>query len=198
MNNYDIVNLKTKRLILGKGTEEDYLKVYEYDFSKLRDLDGIIEYVKNPVKEIKKSFKKGQDYFFKQCKKNHMFDWIIYKKGVPIGNILADLEDIADKKIEITINIHPSNWNKGYATESIDKVIDYLMNSGYDKVILRYLDGDSKIKHISEKLGFKPYLINENVYKLGNEYLDEFQVVMYKDDWFSKTGKLNIIGKVLL
>ncbi len=196
-NNYEIMLIKTKRLILKKGTMTDYLKVYEYDFTKLRDIDGIIEYVKSSSDEIIKSFKKGDEHFFKQCKKNHMFDWIIYYKKTPIGNVLADQEDLSNKSIEITINIHPSSWNKGYATETLNKVIDYLMGIGYDKIIMRYVDGESKIKHICEKLGFKPYLINKDSFAISNDKLDEYIVIMTKEDWFSKTGKITIVNKVL-
>lgn len=32
--------LETERLILKKGLPEDFIKVYEYDFTKLRDICG--------------------------------------------------------------------------------------------------------------------------------------------------------------
>ena len=38
--------LETPRLILKRGTKEDYQKVYEYDFTKLRDIAGEFEYIK--------------------------------------------------------------------------------------------------------------------------------------------------------
>lgn len=195
---YLIKELVTKRLILKKGKEKDYLSVYEYDFTKLKDFDGMIEYAEQDVKSIKKSFKKGEDYFFKVCEKNHMFDWIIYLNDTPIGNILADRENLKENKIEITINIHPNYWNKGYATEAIDAVIDFLVEKSYDKIIIRYLEGDTKVKHISEKLGFKPYDITYDAIIFEKNYLDEYQVIMLKDEWLSKTGKINIVDKVLL
>ncbi len=194
---YLVKALFTKRLILKKGHEKDYLSVYEYDFTKLKDFDGMIEYAEQDVKSIKKSFRKGEEYFFKVCEKNHMFDWIIYCNDVPVGNILADQEDLVENKIEITINVHPDYWNKGYATEAINAVIDFLVEKSYDKIIIRYLEGDTKVKHISEKLGFKPYDITKDVAVFDKSYLDEYQVVMLKDDWLSKTGKLKIVNKVL-
>ena len=39
--------LETERLILKKGTAEDFIKVYEYNFTKLRDICGEFEFVKN-------------------------------------------------------------------------------------------------------------------------------------------------------
>ena len=38
--NYETVELKTKRLIIKKGQKEDFLRDYEYDFNKLKNVDG--------------------------------------------------------------------------------------------------------------------------------------------------------------
>jgi hypothetical protein len=43
---YITPKLETEWLILKRGTYEDYVKVYEYDFTKLRDIAGEFEYVK--------------------------------------------------------------------------------------------------------------------------------------------------------
>ena len=40
---YETPQLETERLILKRGTYEDFVKVYEYDFTKLRDINGIKE-----------------------------------------------------------------------------------------------------------------------------------------------------------
>ena len=39
--------LETERLILRKGTSDDFIKVYGYNFTKLRDIFGEFEFVKN-------------------------------------------------------------------------------------------------------------------------------------------------------
>ena len=39
--NYEIKMLESNRLIMKKGQKEDYLKVYEYNFKKLMDVDGV-------------------------------------------------------------------------------------------------------------------------------------------------------------
>ena len=35
---YETPQLETERLILKRGTYEDYVKVYEYDFTRLRNI----------------------------------------------------------------------------------------------------------------------------------------------------------------
>jgi len=37
---YETPQLETERLILKRGTYEDYVKVYEYDFTRLRNIAG--------------------------------------------------------------------------------------------------------------------------------------------------------------
>lgn len=62
--------LETKRLILKRGTYDDYAKVYEYDFGKLRDIAGEFEYVKQDL-ELIKGYEKERE---------NAYDWIIYLK----------------------------------------------------------------------------------------------------------------------
>lgn len=50
---YKIPILETERLILQKGSYEDYVKVYEYDFTRLRNIDGEFEFVKYDPEKLK-------------------------------------------------------------------------------------------------------------------------------------------------
>lgn len=43
---YETPQLETERLILKRGTLEDLQKVYEYNFTKLRDINCEFEFVK--------------------------------------------------------------------------------------------------------------------------------------------------------
>ena len=68
---YKTPTLETNRLILKRGTYEDYTKVYEYDFTKLRDIAGEFEYVKQDPKALI-----GFDTYADD--QDNVFDWIIY------------------------------------------------------------------------------------------------------------------------
>lgn len=74
--------METERLILKRGQFDDYVKVYEYDFMKLRNIAGEFEFVKLDSKRIE-----GFDKQFEET-----FDWIVYLKNdkIPIANIVAD------------------------------------------------------------------------------------------------------------
>ena len=55
--NYEVLELRTNRLIIKKGNKEDFLKVYEYDFNKLKNVDNICKLVKQDDNKINELFK---------------------------------------------------------------------------------------------------------------------------------------------
>ncbi len=190
--NYETKEIKTKRLIMKRGKKEDYMKVYEYDYSELKGIDGIIKFVKKDLKRLELLFKNGMKRYFSKIKKGHMFDWIIYLNDSPIGNILTGDEDINKKEIEVSFNIHPSYWGKGYMPEALEGVIEHLYSIGYNNIICTYYDGNMKAKRVLDKLGFKPYKLVKDSFKSKNGNLvDVYKVIMTKEDWFSKTGRLD-------
>ena len=46
------ISLETQRLFLKRGNREDYYQVYEYDFTKLRNINGEFEFVKQDLSKI--------------------------------------------------------------------------------------------------------------------------------------------------
>ena len=64
--------LETTRLILKRGTQEDFIRVYEYDFTRLRNTNNEFEFVKNDLDKIKEYSKYHDE------EKNNVFDFIIY------------------------------------------------------------------------------------------------------------------------
>lgn len=192
--NYETVELKTKRLIMRRGEKEDFLKVYEYDFSKLKNVDGVCKLVKQDAKKIEDLFKGGMKRYYSKIKKVHMFDWIVYLDNMAIGNVLTEEENYDERKIELSYNLHPSYWGNGYMPEAISCVIEYLFSLGYDNIICTYSDGNIKAKRVLDKLGFKPYRIIEDAWKAeSGNMIDDYKVIMTKDYWFSRTGKLSKI-----
>ena len=188
--NYEIKELKSKHLIMKRGIKEDYLKVYEYDFNKLKSIDDIYLLEKQDHSKIENLFKGGEKRYFSKLKKAHMFDWIIYKDNNPIGNVLTT-DESSNKNIEVKINIHPDHWGKGYAKESLETIMDYLFSLGYDNIICEYEDGNLRAKRVLDKLGFKPYSIEKDLLKSAKgNLIDVYKTIMTKEDWFSKTGKL--------
>lgn len=157
---YITPQLDTERLLLKRGTIEDYKKVYEYDFRKLREINGEFEYVKYDGAKIE-GWEKPYD---------NSYDWIVYLKDnfIPIANITADRERKDINAIELSFNTHPNYWKKGYTTEALKEVFKFLFEQGYENILCGYDEGNIRSKSINEKLGFVPYEIRENAwYKEG-------------------------------
>ena len=190
---YETIDLRTKNLVIKKGDLNSFLRVYEYDFNKLKNIDGIYKLEINNNDEIRKSFKNGKEAYYSKIKKAKMFDWILYFDDVPIGNIYTNDEEQPEKSIYVSFNLHPKYWGKGYIPEALIQIIEYLFSIGYDNIISGYLDGNNRAKRVIEKLGFKPYKIIKDSYTsdLGNK-IDEYKSIITKDDWFSRTSKISI------
>ncbi len=192
--NYETVILKTNRLIMQKGTKDDYLRVYEYDFNKLKNVDGECKLEKQDLSKINSWFNGGMKKYYSKLKKAHMFDWIIYYNNDAIGNVLTLEEDLFSKTIEISYNLHPSYWGNGFMPEALESAMSYLFSIGYDNIICTYSDGNIKSKRVLEKLGFKPYKIIKDSWKSdkGN-MIDDYKTIMTKEDFLSRTSKINVI-----
>lgn len=170
---YETPQLETERLILKRGKKEDYIKVYEYDFTKLRDIAGEFEFVKLDPKRIE-----GFEEPYEES-----YDWIVYLKDTmePIGNITADRERKEIKSIELAFNTHPNYWRVGYTTEALIEIMKFLFNQGYENIICGYSEGNIKSKSIGEKLGFEPYEVHENAWKKNGIPITDYTTILSKE-----------------
>ena len=169
--------LETDRLFLKRGIEEDYCKVYEYDFRKLRDINNEFELVKHDLSQI-------ADFVLESDDNLDMADWIIYLKDMaPIGNIIADriVEDI--NAIEISFNLHPDFWGNGYMKEACVAVMEYLFSLGFDNILCRYSEGNIKSKKVIEKIGFKYYKTIKDAWVKNGVEITDYKTIMNKEEF---------------
>ena len=181
IKHYKSEPIQTERLILKKGTLDDYLAVYEYDFTKLRDIDGEFEYQKQDLDEFKKSFEPDIEQFHLKNEAEHTFAWIIYLEEIPIGEILADREE-ADE-IELAFNLHPTHWGNGYMPEAIITVVNYLFDLGYENIRAGYSDGNIKSKRVLEKTGFESCGVDKNAWTKNGKPIDDYKMILTKSNW---------------
>ena len=173
---YITPQLETERLILKRGTYEDYVKVYEYDFTKLRDIAGEFEYVKQDP-EVLIGFDTYAD------EEDNVYDWIMYLKenDMPIGNIVADREIEELKSTELAFNLHPNYWGKGYMKEAVVEVMKYLFENGFENVMCGYDEGNIKSEKVGEKIGFVPYSKKENAWVKNGVGITSYKTILSKE-----------------
>ena len=187
MMKYIVPTLQTERLILRKGSYEDYVKVYEYDFTRLRNIAGEFEYVKNDPEKLK-GFETYAD------EEENVLDFIIYLKdsNQPIGNIVFDRYDEKNKSLEISCNLHPNYWKKGYMTEAILSSMEYVFsNLDIDNILYGFAEENYKSRGLSEKIGFDFYADCIEHYKRIDKDIKEIQTIMSKENFNKKYGTNN-------
>jgi len=172
---YDTPKIITDRLILMRGSFEDYVKVYEFDFRFLRDICGDFRYVRQDPENIR-GFETYAD-------EDDAMDWIIYLKDgtLPIGNIIADRPDAEVNGIELSFNLHPDYWGNEYMKEAAVGVMRYLFSLGFDNVLCGYSDGNRKSKRVCEKLGFEPFKVKEEAWFKDGQPVTDYLLIISKE-----------------
>jgi len=155
---YVMPKLETERLILNEGTYDDYVKVYEYDFDRLRDIAGEFEYKKCEPEQVRKTFE--------SCKEENTLNFIVYLKDkkIPIGNIVFNRYCELLKSLEISINLHPNYWGNKYMKEALLCSMKYIYNNlDIDKIFYTYAIDNRKSLSLCKKIGFE-YCGTSNIY----------------------------------
>ena len=179
--------LQTERLILKRGSYEDFTKVYEYDLTKLRNIAGEFEFVKYDPEKLR-GFVTYAD------EEENVLDFIIYlrENNQPIGNIVYDRYDINNKSLEISCNLHPNYWRRGYMTEAILSTMEYVFNNlDIDNIVYGFAEENYKSRGLSEKIGFDFYADCIEHYKRIDKDIKEIQTIMSKENFNKKYGTNN-------
>ena len=179
-----VIDLISDRLILKQGNFEDYKKVYEYDFRKLRNINGEFNYVKYKNDEMIRLMSTPNV-------NPDEYDYIIYLKEsmIPIGNIMADRKNETLNSLELSFNLHPNYWKNGYMTEAILIFCDYLYQMGYDNILCGYSEGNEKSKLIGKKIGFTFYEKEENAWIKDGVEITDYKTILSKSDFYKKEKK---------
>lgn len=157
--------LETERLILRRYEETDIDMQYEV----LTD-DRLAEYIKFPnlTKEeelecIKDWIKNADDSKYKK--------WVIILKSdnTPIGNISVNRIEKKHNYCNVGYVILYNYWGKGYASEALKAVSDYLLQRGYYLVECSCNELNKQSSRVMEKAGFKKdgYVANRRLNKDG-------------------------------
>lgn len=182
-----MIPIETERLIINHGEIEDYVKVHEFDFNYLEDIDGNFKYVKRDPEEVRSWFSNdlNMEEHFKRLEKNKSYNFIIYLKDTlePIGNIGFDRYNETFNSLEISCYIHPNYWRNDYVKEALISAMEYIYSFGFENIIYGYYEGNIKSKRNCVKLGFKPYeQVKVNNF-LGKNSI-EYRNIMSKEDFY--------------
>ena len=153
--------LETERLILRRYQESDINAFYEIIHDK-----RLQTYIKFPDLSLEEEMN-----YIKECIRNVDIDkcekWAIVLKenNETIGNISVNTIYNKHNYCDVGYVIRYDYWGRGYASEALNKVSNYLLNSGYYLVECTCNELNKKSARVMLKAGFKKdgYLPNRRI-----------------------------------
>lgn len=164
--------LETERLILRYLRKEDTHDI----FININHNKEVLKYFidKYVEKEEEMTLEKTIDY----CLNNERYLFAIELKSTHevIGMILqCSTANKTFNSSEVGYAIGQKYWNKGYTTEAMKKMIDFLFSLGVHKVIASHLIGNDASKRVMEKC----QMIYEGIRKEEVYYHEKYHDVAY-------------------
>lgn len=153
MNHKGTIRLETERLVLRRLKTEDANEVFK-NWTSDDEVSKYMRWTTHKDIEETRSWLQEEE---KNYKNNDYYTWGIELKeiGELIGSISALYRE-EDDRYEIGYGIGRKYWRKGYTTESLKKVMDYLIN---DVGIKKFKCSHAKLNPVSgivmQKVGFK-------------------------------------------
>ena len=172
----------TNNLILRKFKEEDYIEMYDNWASNPHVATSAGWPVHTDINSTKNLIKMWVDEY----NEDNVFNWIVVEKisNKAIGSITVVSKDLDNKVCEIGYNIGESWWNKGYGTEAIKNVIDYLFSLEMFDVITAacFVENIASIR-VLEKNEFKQEGILRNRIIYNNEIKSLRQFSLLREEY---------------
>ena len=154
MKDLGTVTLETERLILRKVTRDDAFVAFDNWTNDLKTARYVVWEPHGIIDNTIQLFEKWE----KEYDNPHTYRWIVYVKELEqaIGTIDAVRVSVNQKTAEIGYCYGSKFWGKGYATEALTKVIDYLLNEvGFELIEAKHLVGNPASGRVMEKSGMK-------------------------------------------
>lgn len=174
----DKISLKTRRLFLRIFTENDITAEYVKALNS-PEIIGLTEsrYRSWNLKEVKKYVKDKAN----KPGESILVGIFIKRSQKHIGNIrLHSFSDI-NKRVETGILIWDKlQWGKGYATEAMDSLINYLFKSiKINKVCAEYYSINKASAKMFKKLGFKKEGIFKNHFIVNGSFVHAVRIAKF-------------------
>ena len=158
--------LETERLMLRRYDESDINMQYEI----LTDR-RLAKYINFPNLSKEEELECIKDWI-QNADDSKYEKWVITLKddNIPIGNISVNGIEKKHNYCNVGYVILYDYWGKGYASEALKVVSDYLLDSGYYLVECSCNELNKQSSRVMEKAGFKKdgYIANRRLNKDGS------------------------------
>lgn len=175
------MNLESNRLIIRGISSADKSSVFEYRRDKKSNkyqgwipdtIDQVETFINKTARQIDEP---GSWFQFVLIEKNSQ---------VLIGDIGVHFQDTLNKQVEVGCTLSKSYWNKGYATEALRKVIDYLFCKLDKHRIIASIDPENTGSlRLVERIGFRKEAHFRQSYFTNGRWSDELIYALLKEEW---------------
>ena len=191
MNNKGTIKLETERLILRKGTKEDSIQVYE-NYGK----DPLVSkyVVWNQHEDVQDAINLMEKWE-KSYDELNSYKWLVIEKVIEketntiIGSITAVKVDDINKTIALGYCYGSKWWNKGYATETLKRVIKFFFEEvKVETIYANHLTDNIASGIVMKKAGmkFEGILRNRMIDKNTNKPMGLETYSITKEDYFNE------------
>lgn len=180
------MKLETKRLIIRPIIPEDKIGIFEYRCDKETNkyqgwIPESLDDVETFIGKISKQINEPETWF--------QFVIIEKESHKIIGDLGIHFLDRENKQAEIGCTLNKRFQNKGYATESLKRVIDYLFNDLTKHRIIASIDPENKNSiRLVERIGFRKEAHFVESLLIKGKWVDDLIYAILEKDW----EKLNL------
>ncbi len=165
-----VPTLETQRLELRRIRVNDYKDMFEY--AKKDSVTKYLLWRSHPDAQYTRDY---LSYVQTQYRAGEFYDWAVVLKRTKkmIGTCGFAKFDYDNNSAEIGYVINPLYWRHGYATEAVQRVIDF----GFSKLNLhrieaRYIVGNDASRHVMENCGMVFEGIHKSSVYVKEQYMD--------------------------
>jgi len=175
------MKLETERIIIRPITLADKSEVFEYrsdaETNKYQGwIPKTITDVEVFIGKISKQINESDTWF----------QLVIIEKKTQkiVGDLGIHFFDNANKQVEIGCTLNKDFQDKGYATESIKAVIDYLFKKLNKHRIIASIDPDNKKSiRLFERVGFRKEAHFVESLLINGKWVDDLIYALIEKDW---------------
>lgn len=178
------MKIETNRLLIRPVSQADKEMIFEYrsdkEVNKFQSwIPEIISEVDTFISKVAKQINESETWF--------QFVVIEKKSKKIIGDLGVHFFGKENLQVEIGCTLSKLFQNKGYATESVESVIDYLFNDLRKHRIITSIDPENtnSIKLV-ERVGFRKEAHFVESLFVNGKWVDDLIYAMTKRDWNKK------------
>ena len=178
------IKLETERLIIRSISIDDKNEIFEYrsdtNTNKYQGwIPKTIDDVENFIGKISKQINIPETWF----------QFVLIEKNTQkiIGDIGVHFIDMENKQVEIGCTLNSVFQHKGYATESLKKIIDYLFKELNKHRIIASIDPNNynSIRMV-EKIGFRKEAHFVESLLVNGVWVDDLVYALIEKEWENK------------